>query len=200
MLPTIQLALRTALQHHQAGQFAQAEQAYQKIIAVDPENAQALQLLGVIRLQTGRPADAAGFISRAIRIDGGHADWYVNLGAAHSALQRSDEALAALRAAIALAPASGVAHSNLAAVLKDIDLDEAIAEGRRAVELQSDPVAHSNLLLSLNYRLTDPVQILAEHREWARRYAQPLRSTHRPHSNDRNPDRESRAGRDARNG
>src|SRR5438105_11838467 len=131
MLPTIQLALRTALQHHQAGHFAAAEQAYQKIIAIDPENAQALQLLGVICLQTGRAADAAELISRAIHIDGGQADWYVNLGAAYSWLQQSEQALAALRAAIALASASSAAHSNLAAVLKDIDLDEAIVAGRR---------------------------------------------------------------------
>src|SRR5688500_13700803 len=50
--------LQTAVSHHQAGQAAEAERLYRQVLAVDPEQADALHLLGVLAYQVGR-ADLA---------------------------------------------------------------------------------------------------------------------------------------------
>jgi predicted O-linked N-acetylglucosamine transferase (SPINDLY family) len=195
MLPSVNLALQSAMQQHQSGRLAEAEQAYRNILSVDPENASAMQLLGVVALQSGRAREAAELISRAIQIHGGEADWYVNLGAAFNALQLPQQARDAFGAAITLNPSNAVAYANLSAVLKDFDVEESIAIGRRAIELRPDPIAHSNLLLSLNYRLTDPQQVLQEHRAWAERYARPLHeSVDQTYANPRDPEKRLRIG------
>ena len=45
---TIQQALETAFQHHQAGRLHEAEQLYRQILAQRPEQVDALHLLGII--------------------------------------------------------------------------------------------------------------------------------------------------------
>ena len=48
-------AFRLGVQHHQAGRFAQAEASYRQAIGFRSNNADALQLLGVVLSQTGKP-------------------------------------------------------------------------------------------------------------------------------------------------
>ena len=53
-MATISEALAIAVQHHQAGRLQQAEQIYRNILAVEPNNANAIHLLGLIAYQVGR--------------------------------------------------------------------------------------------------------------------------------------------------
>ena len=69
-MPTIPEALAIAVQHHQAGRLQAAEQIYRQILAVEPDHADALHLLGVIASQSGRHEDAVQYIGRAIRLQG----------------------------------------------------------------------------------------------------------------------------------
>ena len=90
---------------------------------------------------------------------------------------RLDEAIDAFRRAIALRPDYAEAHNNLGNVFKDQGrLDEALACFRRALEARPDfAPAASNLLFTLHYHSGyDAQAILAEHRAWARRVAEPL--------------------------
>jgi hypothetical protein len=45
-----------AVRHHQAGQLFEAERLYCEILAVEPKHLGALHYLGIIGLQTSRPA------------------------------------------------------------------------------------------------------------------------------------------------
>ncbi len=50
-------ALRAAIQHHQAGRLGQAEALYRQVLQAQPQNPDALHLLGVIAtLPDGRRA------------------------------------------------------------------------------------------------------------------------------------------------
>ena len=51
---TPQRMLDDALQHHQNGRFSEAEQLYQRILAINPRHPDCLHLLGMIAYQEGR--------------------------------------------------------------------------------------------------------------------------------------------------
>ena len=94
-------------------------------------------------------------------------------------------------------PSRAEAHNNLGSVLRDQGrLDEALASLRTAVALRPDDAkAASNLLLTLHsHPDLDARAILAEHRRWARRLADPLAAQIQPHANERAPDRTLRVG------
>ena len=52
---------RTALQHHRAGRTAASEPLYRRILAADPDHAEASRLLGSILGQSGRVGRAGEF-------------------------------------------------------------------------------------------------------------------------------------------
>jgi len=57
------------LAHHQAGRLAQAETLYRETLALEPDHADALHLLGVLASQIGRHDVAVELIDRAIARD-----------------------------------------------------------------------------------------------------------------------------------
>jgi len=68
--PSGQIAdlLARARRHHQAGQFAEAENCCRKLLANDPNHFDGLHLLGIIAQQVGRSDLAARFIGKAIAL------------------------------------------------------------------------------------------------------------------------------------
>ncbi len=54
---------------HQAGQFSRAAQIYRQVLVDDPQNVEALYLLGVIVYQVGKHEVAVDLITRAIEKD-----------------------------------------------------------------------------------------------------------------------------------
>lgn len=163
-----------ALRQHQAGALAEAEALYRQALALNPDLADSLHLLGVLRIQQGRAEEAVGLIRRAIALQGQAAGYHSNLGAALRILGRLEEAIAAFQRAVELAPDYAEAHSNLGTALRGQGLlAEAADCFRRAVALQPNyAVAHSNLLLCLNY-LDDiaPADLFAEHLRWGEQHA-----------------------------
>jgi protein O-GlcNAc transferase len=139
--------LDLAMQHHQAGRAAQAEAIYQQILAADPDDADALHLLGVLEFQTGRPALAVQHINRAVQIDPDVAEFQYNLALALEGSGEIDRAIETLRRSIELRPDFSEAANALAIGLaKKGKMDEAVAVLRRAVEIQPDfPEAWNNL-------------------------------------------------------
>ena len=61
-------ALSTAISMHRSGQLGPASQLYQKILAREQENAEALHLLGVLNHQQGQHARAIELIGRAVAL------------------------------------------------------------------------------------------------------------------------------------
>jgi predicted O-linked N-acetylglucosamine transferase (SPINDLY family) len=146
-MATISETLAIAIQHHQAGRLQAAEQIYRQILAVEPNQADAIHLLGVLAHQVGQHGIAVEYIARAIRLKGDSAAFHNNLGTVLKEQKKLDEAAACHRRALELKPDFAEAHNNLGNILKDQGkLDEAAACYRRALELKPDfAEAHYNL-------------------------------------------------------
>ena len=140
-------ALRFALQLHEAGSLAEAETLYRRILAVVPENLNALHFLGLLCHQQNRKDEAAGLIQRIIALDPQNADAHNNLGNVLEGLGKGLEAEVCYRQAIALHPGHGPAHNNLGVVLMAQGrVADAVEAYRRAVVLAPDSADfHYNL-------------------------------------------------------
>ncbi len=143
----IEGALRAAVEHHRAGRGGEAKELYRRVLRADPDQADALNLLGVAVQDGGDAAEAVGLIRRAIAIDGGEAPYYTNLGNALQAAGDVDEAVAVYRQGLMLDPGAAKAHNNLGNALRtQTKLTEAIACYRRALEIDGEYAsAWSNL-------------------------------------------------------
>ena len=109
--------LNDALAHQQSGRLYDASAIYRQILEFEPENFDALHLLGVVHYQLGAYSDAALLIGRAIRLNGNVAAAYSNLGQVHRACNRPNAAVDCFRKAIAIDPNFLDAANALAAIL-----------------------------------------------------------------------------------
>jgi predicted O-linked N-acetylglucosamine transferase (SPINDLY family) len=150
-MATISAALAIALEHHRAGRLALAEEIYRRVLAVEPEQADALQLLGAIAHQTGRYQEALAYLARAIAVQPTVAVYHNNRGEAYRALHDEAAAVACYRQALQLDPGCVEALNNLGAcLLRQGELEEAIACLQQAVQRGPDYAeAHSNLGIAL---------------------------------------------------
>jgi tetratricopeptide (TPR) repeat protein len=139
--------LHYGVEQHQAGRLDLAEAAYRQVLTLAPQEPEALHLLGLVALQTGRPEPAAGLIGAAIRLEGGRAAYHSNLALALRALGRLDEAEASCRRALTLDPDSVATLSTLGGILRAAGrLAEAEDCYRNAVRLKpAFAEGHNNL-------------------------------------------------------
>jgi tetratricopeptide (TPR) repeat protein len=144
-------ALDSARQHHRATQFHLAEPIYLQILTSEPNHPQALALLGMLYVQTNRPADAEPILRRAIAANPNSPDSLFNLGLALGAQNKWPQAAEAFTQSISLRPNYAPAHTALGNALRNLrKFEEAIAASRRAVELQPDvPGYWSNLGIAI---------------------------------------------------
>jgi protein O-GlcNAc transferase len=136
-----------ALELHQAGRLAEAEQGYRRILERQPEHADSLHLLGVVALQTGHLDSALALVQRAIALRPDGAVYRNNLGQILERLERGDDAAQAYDAALALDPHYAEACNNRGHLLQRRDrLADAEADFRKAIRLDpryAEP--HTNL-------------------------------------------------------
>src|SRR5712691_11602158 len=139
--------LGAALQHHQEGRLSEAEAAYREILAIDPDNIDALHFLGVISHQRGEHGRAAELISRALSRNASNAPAHNNLGNTLGAQGKLNEAVACYLSALALDPDYVDALLNLGAALRaQGKLDSAVACYKRAQALAPNaPAANAGL-------------------------------------------------------
>jgi Tfp pilus assembly protein PilF len=131
-----QSLVQEALRHHQAGQFAEAEQIYRQALATDPNHPDALHLLGMIAYQTGRGDAAVESICKAIAIKGDAASYHSNLGNVFQSQGKLAEAGACYQRALMLKPNLSEVHLNLGNIFKaQGDVDSGLACYRRALTL-----------------------------------------------------------------
>ncbi|HTJ92450.1 MAG TPA: tetratricopeptide repeat protein [Pararobbsia sp.] len=139
--------LREAYAAHQRGRLAEAERGYLAALQQSPDEVDALHLLGVLRHQQGRHADAVELLRRAVALRPRFAGAHLNLGNAWKALRQFDEAQASYRAALAVQPDFAHAHFNLANTLVTLEHhEEAIEHFEQAVRLQPTHAAAFNNL------------------------------------------------------
>jgi tetratricopeptide (TPR) repeat protein len=152
--PKIVRDLEAGLACHQRGQRDRAEQLYRKVLRRDPNQPDALRLLGVIACERGRHEYAVQLLSRALALRPGFAEAHQDLGNVLRALGRLDEAAENYRAAIVSKPDFAQAHCNLAAILIERGAHEAALEhATRAAELLPELAeAHHNRGTALSGR------------------------------------------------
>lgn len=124
----VSAVLATAIEAHQRGQFETARQGYTAVLEHEPENFDALHLLGVVAAQLGQPEVAVDLIGLALNVRPRSHEALGNLGMALKGLDRIDEAEAALRSALGIAPGFVDGLRNLAVLCQSRGgTEEAIA-------------------------------------------------------------------------
>jgi predicted O-linked N-acetylglucosamine transferase (SPINDLY family) len=129
-----------------AGDYAAAEAFYGEVLARDPQQFDALHMLGLIAAQRGRFTEAEARIAAALAINPRSALAHNNFGNVLSEQGRNVDALGEYEAAIAIRPDYADAHSNRGLVLQELGRhEEALPSYRRALELNPGHVeAHYN--------------------------------------------------------
>jgi len=133
--------IETAKQHHQRGQLLQAQERYQSILQIQPDHADALHFLGVIRYQTGQLDEAEALFRRAIHANPAVALYYCNLGFLLRDKKQYGQAEESLKKAIALQPDYADAYFKLGATQIDLGkYQDGANSSRKAIALQPDHV------------------------------------------------------------
>jgi tetratricopeptide (TPR) repeat protein len=142
----VQQQFRSAVDHCRRGELARGEQICRAIVAEQPTQPDALHLLGMIAMQTGRPGEAAEWFSKAVA-ERPIAEYYLNLGNALKAVGIHDQAVTAFEAVLRIDPNHVAALNNLGGSLHTMGkLPEAEAKVRRALEIKPNlPQALFNL-------------------------------------------------------
>ena len=133
------------------GRLEQAADLFTRVLDRVPDHPRALHYAGVLAHQQGRSDEAVALIEKSLLLDP-DADAYSNLGIVHQSAGRLEEAIAAYRRAIAVAPHHANAHSNLGVLFRVTGQPEdAAAAYRTAITLDPGHVdAWTNLGILLN--------------------------------------------------
>jgi protein O-GlcNAc transferase len=144
---TTQTLLQAGVQSHNAGQLSEAESKYREVLNIDPDNLNALRLLGMLLLDTDRSEAAADVLSRVLLCGGVSPDIYTSLANAQKALGKDEEAIDNYRRAIAIDGKYVEALNNLGTLLKRKGIiAEAINCFENAIKiLPTSPQLHNNL-------------------------------------------------------
>jgi protein O-GlcNAc transferase len=159
--PGIADMFASGVAHHQGGRLPQAEACYRQVLAIQPDHADTLHLLGVIAYQVGRHDVAIDLIRRAIARNAGNPAFFTNLSNALRDQGKLEAAVEACRAAIRVDPNFAEAHCNLGTALSiQGKLDEAADSYRQAIRINAGFAdAYFNLgnVLRLQGRLDEAV-------------------------------------------
>jgi tetratricopeptide (TPR) repeat protein len=134
-------ALAQARELYRQGRFADAERLYAAILAVRPDQFDALQSLGTIKRLNGRFNEALELISSAMRSKAPSPQILWNHGVVLNALNRPREAIESFDRAIKLKSKFSDAHNDRGNALMQLKrFDEALASYDRALALQPNLV------------------------------------------------------------
>jgi len=122
-------SLSEAVGLQRRGQLRDAEKIYARVLKAVPDNFDALNLLGGVKLQQGQFGEAQRLFSAAVKANPQSPHAWGNLGQAWFALKRAPEALQCLDKARALAPGDAAIINQHANVLLSLDrAKDALAE------------------------------------------------------------------------
>jgi tetratricopeptide (TPR) repeat protein len=131
--------LAEAFALHQAGQLADAESSYKKILETEPDHFDCLHLLGVIFSQRGDHAAALQQIDAALKRNPTNALALNNRGNALNGLKRFEEALASYDRALAVRPDLAEAVCNRGVALHELKrFEDSLAAYDRALTVRPD--------------------------------------------------------------
>jgi SAM-dependent methyltransferase/tetratricopeptide (TPR) repeat protein len=130
----------SAVSQHRSGQLMEAERLYRSVLAIEPEHAESLYLLGIIAVQLRQPQEAIEAFRQALAINEPMPEWHYNLAFAYQSLGRLENAVVHYRRAVAIDPSFMIAKINLARALLTLGATEqALAVSMSALEMQAGP-------------------------------------------------------------
>ncbi|MDJ1170142.1 tetratricopeptide repeat protein [Roseofilum sp. BLCC_M154] len=140
-----------------AGNYAQAELIWLRVLREQPDNAIAYYNLGIALKNQGKLMEAVESYRRALELNPQYAIAYNNLGIVLYDQGKLMEAVESYRQALELNPQLAIAYLNLGNVLRDQGkLMEAVQSYNRAIELNPedaiDAIAYNNLGNALYYQ------------------------------------------------
>jgi len=149
---TLDQALQYGAQRHAAGYVAEAEAIYRQVLAQQPGNIEAMNLLGRAALDLGRLPEAAQLIGDVITAAPHEARYQLSWSMVHKAQGNLTEAVAAARRATFLAPGYAPAFLDFGSLLEEQnDLAGAEAAYRTATQLVPQLAqAHNDLGIVLD--------------------------------------------------
>jgi tetratricopeptide (TPR) repeat protein len=139
--------------------------AYEAILRQDPRRFDALQNLGLIRLQQEKFSDAAGLFRRAAKIDKKSAAMRHLLAIALSESDAKEEAVEHYRTALALQPGNAGAHKDLGYVLHVLGRHQEAAEHcRKALAIKPGDADVHNVLGNALHALKRHAEAVEQYR------------------------------------
>ncbi len=143
----IEEMLAQGIQFQRNQQLVEAEATYHQVLALDPQQPDAIHLLGMLAYQIGDHELAVELIKAAVELSPQIPVFHNNLGNAYLELERLEDAQDAYRRALDLDPKYPEALFNVARVMTDQgNADKAIEAYQRLVEVEPDfAEAYNNL-------------------------------------------------------
>jgi tetratricopeptide (TPR) repeat protein len=156
-------SLQRAVTAISEGQLPQAEATLNSILAVTPRDPDALNLLGVVRAQQQRNAEAESLFRRALAVAPSHVGAHVNLGELYFTTGRTQQAIQILTAAYKLAPERPDVNLHLATIYESRGEHAAASEHLHLIPRSEANAEYFQLLLKvlLNLRRIDEARSLA---------------------------------------
>lgn len=144
---SIERELSLALAHHRAGRPERAEPHYRRILVLEPDHAEANNLLGLVVLARGDGGRAVELIGKAVAAKDDSPYYHCNLGVALNGVEEFEKAVLHFNRALELKPDYAEAYSNMGMSLRSTTRPAEAAECyRAAVELRpQEPGFHVNL-------------------------------------------------------
>lgn len=139
--------LEKAIQLHQSGDYQQAQDLYQQILADEPSNAEANHLMGLLAAQQNQIDTAIQWFEKAVALQQGSALFHNSLANAYKGNKAFAKAEQHYQQSIKLKPDYAQAHNNYGgSLLMQEAYDDALRQFQQAVQI--DPAyleAHLNL-------------------------------------------------------
>ncbi len=150
-LSNIEIALQQACLHHQVGRLEHAKAIYHQILEIEPENSDALHLLGVISHQNYNYNFGIKLITRAIEIDPNQSSFFNSLANILKDSGQYQRALAAYNHAVTIDPQDELAHNNIGVLRHEQrQLSQAVDAYRKAITINPNYFeGYSNLGVAL---------------------------------------------------
>src|SRR6266404_1331739 len=134
-----------AFRHFQSDRLGSAEDRCRRALALDPNHADSLHLLGLIHMQSGKFDTAIDVIAAAIKSNPNNAEYFSNFGTLLRRQNRFEEARKSYDLALKLAPNSARAWINLGDLLKaQGQFDESLLTYDHALTLDSTNAEAAN--------------------------------------------------------
>ena len=152
----------------EAGNDAEAEPLFHRIVAQNPRDADAWHMLAVIAVRSGRGVDAIDLARRALELDRRNVDYLNTSGIAHGEAGQLEEALRCFKRALKERPDYADGHYNMGKTYRRLgraaEAEQCYLRARRLNPAKAEVANNLAMLYSVQARWKDARALLVEAR------------------------------------